>query len=294
MTRKAQSHDDPRIRPIRTVISGQAMQEGAGVHLTRFIGRPDLDAVDPFLLLDEFRSDNPQDYMAGFPDHPHRGFQTVTYMLAGQMRHRDNKGHSGVIGPGAVQWMHAGRGIVHSEMPEQKDGLLWGFQLWVNVPAATKMTEPSYQEYSAAEIPSIELPQNEGTVKVIAGTGPDGTAGPVRNDEVSAVYLDVSLNPGQSLTLPVPQDHIAFFYVYDGRCAAPNSGGLGYVEPGQLAVLETGRPDVRLTTPEDTGGRCIFVAGAPIGEPIARHGPFVMNTKQEILQAIEDYRNGNV
>ena len=248
------------------------------------IGTPDLDTFDPFLLLDEFRSDDPDDYIAGFPDHPHRGFETVTYMLAGAMQHRDNQGNAGLLGPGSVQWMTAGRGIVHSEMPQQEDGLMWGFQLWVNLPASDKMTAPRYQEFAAAEVPEFRLDENVAG-KVIAGEI-GGVAGPVTDVATDPFYVDVHVASGTSTQLPTPQSHNTFVYVYAGDITI--SGEEEHpVAKGQIALLGHGQ-GLHVRTGE--AARFLIVGGKPLHEPVARYGPFVMNTRAELEQAFADYQ----
>lgn len=273
-------------RTVTRVIRGTSTSDGAGVRLTRVIGGPALPDLDPFLLLDEFGSDSPDDYIAGFPDHPHRGFETVTYMLDGRMRHRDNQGNSGLLGPGSVQWMTAGRGIVHSEMPEQEEGLMRGFQLWVNLPASDKMTEPRYQDIGARDIPDVEL-ENGARVRVLSGKFDDVT-GPVAGVAVQPLYLDVELPAGTSLSPVMPPDHTAFLYVFEGDLVAGATGEA--VRKHELAVLGTG-DEVPLVAGDD-GARTILVAGRPIGEPVARYGPFVMNTREELQQAFADFSAG--
>ncbi|HTS90840.1 MAG TPA: pirin family protein [Stellaceae bacterium] len=270
-------------RPVARLVRGMPASDGAGVRLTRVIGQPVLPGLDPFLLLDEFRSDNPGDYIAGFPDHPHRGFETVTYLIAGRMRHADNKGHAGLLGPGSVQWMTAGRGIVHSEMPEQENGLLQGFQLWVNLPAARKMTAPRYQEIAATGIPEVVL---EGGIRarVIAGSFA-GANGPIDAETTAPLYLDLSLPAGSALSVPVPAGHNAFAYVFEGGVEIAGTE----VPTSALAVLGAGdRVAIRAAAP----ARLLAVAGKPIAEPVARYGPFVMNTELEIRQAIRDFQSG--
>ena len=271
-------------RPVVETVRGRPASDGAGVRLTRVIGSPELPDLDPFLMLDEFRSDDAADYLAGFPDHPHRGFETVTYMLAGRMRHGDNKGNSGLLLPGGAQWMTAGRGIVHSEMPEQEDGLMWGFQLWVNLPARDKMAAPRYQDIDPANIPEVELPGGA-RARVVAGTV-GGTTGPATAIATDPLYLDVTLPENASAEIPVPAGHAAFAYVYDG---AARIGGRA-IARGELAVLGAGAR-VELAA-EAGGGRLILVAGKPLEEPIAKYGPFVMNDYQEIRQAVLDYQAG--
>jgi redox-sensitive bicupin YhaK (pirin superfamily) len=270
-------------RAIMKVVRGLATSDGGGVKLTRVIGGPALPDLDPFLMLDEFRSDDAADYMAGFPDHPHRGFETVTYMLAGRMRHGDHKGNVGLVRPGSVQWMTAGRGIVHSEMPEQEDGLMWGFQLWVNLPAKDKMIEPRYQEFAPEAIPEIA---HEGAkVRVIAGRFGDAE-GPVRAIATEPLYLDIALSPGAILDVPMTEGHAAFAYVFDGAVAI----GGRTIARGELAVLGDGASVALQAAAEP--GRLILVAGRPLREPIVKYGPFVMNTPQQIHEAIADFQAG--
>ena len=273
-------------RPVTQRIRGMATSDGAGVKLTRVIGSPQLMELDPFLMLDEFGTDKPEDYIAGFPDHPHRGFETVTYMLDGRMRHRDNHGNSGLLVPGSVQWMSAGRGLVHSEMPEQQEGRMRGFQLWINLPARLKMCEPRYQEFPPEQIPSVTAAPGV-VVKIIAGeTG--GVRGPVEQAATDPVYLDLHLQPGASFTQPLPEHHSAFLYVYEGALAVD---GVMPVLAQQLAVLGSGESLVVKATAEGTT-KAILVAGRPLREPVARYGPFVMNTREELVQAVEDLRAG--
>jgi len=269
-------------------VRGQPTSDGAGVRLTRVIGTPSLDSFDPFLMLDEFRSDDPNDYIAGFPDHPHRGFETVTYMLAGRMRHEDNQGNTGLLGPGSVQWMTAGRGLVHSELPEQEDGLMWGFQLWVNLPARDKMTAPRYQDIQGDEIPQVS-PAPGVRVRVIAGEI-DGAIGPVNAVATRPVYYDLQLEAGASYTSRLPHDHNAFAYVYHGDAQIGAAGT--QIERGELALLSLGA-SVGVTA-GNNGARLILVAGCPLKEPVARYGPFVMNTQDELHQAFADYRAGKL
>jgi len=277
-------------RKIQQVISGQATTDGAGVDLVRVIGQPALMDLDPFLLLDAFRSDNPDDYIAGFPPHPHRGFETVTYLLNGRMRHKDNAGNEGVIEPGGVQWMTAGKGIVHSEMPEQQDGLLEGFQLWINLPASHKMSEPSYQEHDTAHIPVETRP---GTlIKVITGETSRGTRGPVSQPLTDPLYLDVTLQPKVEFEETVKIDHNAFIYVIDGSITVDTKDGSSQaIEVDQLAVLDKG--DRVALSSEDKVARFLLISGKPLNEPVVRGGPFVMNTHSELKQAFHDYQSGN-
>jgi redox-sensitive bicupin YhaK (pirin superfamily) len=260
--------------------------DGAGVRMTRVIATPELDHFDPFLLLDEFRSDDPNDYIAGFPDHPHRGFETVTYMLAGSMKHGDNKGNTGLLGPGSVQWMTAGRGIVHSEMPQQENGLMWGFQLWVNLPAAQKMAEPRYQDIPATQVPETRIGHNA-VVRIIAGEL-NGIAGPVSGIATEPFYFDVRCEAPDELRLPAPGTHNVFVYPYKGDIRVGGSQGTP-VRRGNIALLEPG--DSVVIASENAAG-FILVGGRPLNEPIARYGPFVMNTADEIRQAIMDFQAG--
>jgi redox-sensitive bicupin YhaK (pirin superfamily) len=273
------------LRPVARIVTGQAVSDGAGVQLTRVIGSPALSELDPFLLLDEFGSDDPKAYIAGFPDHPHRGFETVTYMLAGRMRHRDNHGNQGDLGPGSVQWMTAGRGIVHSEMPLQEAGLMRGFQLWVNLPARDKMTAPRYQDIPADAIPEV-VGGNGVAIRVIAGQADEGTVGPVAGIATEPLYLDVTLTSGAELSQAVPAGHTAFAYVYEGSATIAGTALAAH----QLAVLGEGTRFAAVAG--IAGARLILVAGRPIGEPVARYGPFVMNTRAELEQAFSDYQAG--
>jgi quercetin 2,3-dioxygenase len=273
-------------RPVARVARGMPASDGAGVKLNRVIGTPLVDSIDPFLMLDEFRSDDAADYIAGFPDHPHRGFETVTYMLAGRMRHRDNKGHEGLLEAGSVQWMTAGRGIVHSEMPEQENGLMQGFQLWVNLPAKDKMTAPRYQEIPPAEIPIAELDGGV-RVKVIAGTL--GSAqGPINGIATDPVLLDVALPAGARFATKLPGGHNVFLYVFEGVAAV--GGAATAVPRGSIAVLGEGE-GVVLAAP-DGATRVLLAAGHPLNEPVARYGPFVMNTEQQLREAFRDFQLG--
>lgn len=274
-----------RVRAVRQVHGGRAVSDGAGVRIRRTIGLPDLDTLDPFLLLDEFRSDDATDYIAGFPDHPHRGFETVTYMLEGRIEHQDSVGNRGNLGPGWVQWMTAGRGIIHSEMPKQERGLMWGFQIWVNLPAHLKMTAPRYQDVPPEQIPEVAL--DGARVKVLAGAF-GGASGPVEGVATSPLFLDVSLEVGATCEILVPRGHTALSYTVEG--ALVPSPGHQPVERGQLIIFGDG-DRLRLEAAGATS-RCIVLAGAPLREPIARHGPFVMNTREQLEEAFEDFRRG--
>lgn len=269
-------------------VRGSAASDGAGVKLTRVIGGAELPDLDPFLLLDEFGTDRAEDYLAGFPEHPHRGFETVTYMLDGRMRHRDNHGNEGLLVPGSVQWMTAGRGLVHSEMPEQQAGRMRGFQLWVNLPAKDKMTAPRYQEFAAERIPQVR-PADGVSVKVIAG-GVDGIRGPIVQPATDPLYLDVALDAGTRWETALPEGHNAFVYAYEGDANVGDGDDARALGSRELAVLGGGS---RLAlTAGGQGARVIVVAGRPLREPVARHGPFVMNTRQELMQAFVDFQEG--
>jgi quercetin 2,3-dioxygenase len=268
------------------LIRGRPTSDGAGVRLTRVIGGQELPDLDPFLLLDEFGSSAASDYIGGFPDHPHRGFETVTYMLEGRMRHRDNHGNEGLLSPGSVQWMTAGRGIVHSEMPEQQSGRMRGFQLWVNLPAKDKMIEPRYQDIAPERIERVQ-PAPGIEVRVIAGVFGQ-TRGPVQGVATDPLYLDIALSQGSSLSVPVPAGLAAFAYVFEGQ--ARFGARATQAVRGDLAVLGDGEV-LQLSAPE-AAARLILVAGKPLNEPVVRYGPFVMNTRAQIGEAVEDYNAG--
>jgi redox-sensitive bicupin YhaK (pirin superfamily) len=274
-------------RAVTQMLRGMPASDGAGVKLTRVIGQPRLPDLDPFLLLDEFGTDKAEDYIAGSPEHPHRGFETVTYMLDGRMRHKDNHGHEGVLEPGAVQWMTAGRGIVHSEMPEQSEGRMRGFQLWMNLPARDKMTAPNYQEFGGDRLPVVERAGVH--VKVIAGRL-DGAVGPVQQPATDPTYMDIRIDAGADFTLPLPAGHSAFIYVYEGSASVGAGREAATINAQELAVLGDGG-GVRLEG-RAPRSRAILVAGRPLREPVARYGPFVMNTREEIMQAFADYQSG--
>lgn len=277
----------PSGRSVSQVFNAQPTRDGAGVSLNRALGTRELSLLDPFLLLDEFHTENPNDYLAGFPEHPHRGFETVTYMIHGAMEHRDVLGNQGRLGPGSAQWMTAGHGIVHSEMPKQERGLMWGFQLWVNLPKARKLIPPRYQDIAASLIPEVKV--DGSTVRVIAGTCFE-KRGPVDGIDIEPVFLDVAIPKGSRVTQPVPAGHTAFAFVTDGTVRLGASRR--EVSRGQLAVLEQGT-SVELVG-EGQGGRVLVLAGRPWREPVARAGPFVMNTEDELRQAFDDYRSGRL
>lgn len=273
------------LRPLRQLVPALATSDGAGVSLRRSIGTPALRHLDPFLMLDHFGSDDPDEYIAGFPEHPHRGFITFTYMLDGHMEHRDSMGNRGDLRAGGAQWMKAASGVLHSEMPRQIDGLMRGFQLWINLPAAEKMSDPDYQEFTPAAIPEVATEGQR--VRVLAGEH-GGVPGAVSDPHTDVLYLDVALPPGGQFQRPLGDDRNAFVYVYegDGRIA-------GRALPAHhLAVLGAG-DSIELTAGAQ-GARFILVAGRPLGEAIVQYGPFVMNTREEIEQAFADYRDGKL
>lgn len=284
------THTDPvtRSRTVEQLVQGMETSDGAGVRLTRVLAQPLQRRLDPFLMLDAFGSDNPDDYIAGFPDHPHRGFETVTYMLAGRMRHRDSAGHEGLLQSGGVQWMIAGRGIIHSEIPEQQDGTMEGFQLWLNLPASAKMTPAWYRDIPAGQIPEYETADGA-RVRVIAGTS-NGVAGAMQREVTEPLYLDIALARGGSFAVRIPETHNAFVYVYRGGIEIDGRA----VAAGRMGILSNlaGADGVSMTVNETT--RLIVIAGKPLREPIAQYGPFVMNTQEEILQAIADFREGRL
>jgi redox-sensitive bicupin YhaK (pirin superfamily) len=269
-------------RQVARKVEGMPAEDGAGVKLTRLIGQPRLQDLDPILMLDAFGSDDPKAYIAGFPPHPHRGFETVTYMIAGKMRHRDNKGGEGLITTGGVQWMTAGRGIVHSEMPEQSEGLMKGFQLWLNLPAREKMRDPWYRDIPDADIPRIE---EEGGVsaRLIAGRWGDAK-GPAPERATDPFIADVTVPAGAAATVPLPEGHAAFVHVFEGEALI----GGDTVRTGELAVLDDGA--ALHVEGGAAGARLLIVGGRPLREPVAKYGPFVMNSQAEIRQAIDDFR----
>ncbi len=277
-----------RIRSIKKSITPKPVTEGAGVRLKRSIALPELDHVDPFLLFDHFGSDDPADYLKGFPLHPHRGIETVTYMMAGKVDHKDSIGNAGSIYAGAVQWMTSGSGIMHEEMPQPVDGRMEGFQLWVNLPARLKMSDPNYQEYTAGTLPVVM--RDDGTrITVVAGVV-NGVQGPVTEIAISPVYIDVSLPPGVVFSHPVEAGHAALAYVFGG------GGQFGETPEGidvhapSMVIFDDG--DVVKARASSSGMRFLLISGSPLNEPIARYGPFVMNTRAEIETALQELRNG--
>ncbi|WP_426104441.1 pirin family protein [Massilia sp. TSP1-1-2] len=275
-------------RGVERLISGQFVTDGAGVRINRVLTHALQRRLDPFLMLDAFGSDKPGDYIAGFPEHPHRGFETISYMLAGSMRHRDSAGNEGLITDGGVQWMTAGRGVAHSEMPEQTDGLMEGFQLWLNLPAKDKMTAPWYRDIPDAEVPRFET-SGGATVKVIAGAS-HGVAGAVQRAHTEPLYLDVHLAANATFEQLLPPGHNAFIYVYRGQVVVDEQN----VPQTKMAILKNdpAADGVRIVAAQPS--RLILIAGQPLGEPIAQHGPFVMNTQQELIEAVEDFRSGRL
>ena len=271
---------------VSKIIEPMLASDGAGVKLKRSMGIPELDFIDPFLMFDEFGSENKDDYIAGFPPHPHRGIETVTYMLAGRFRHEDSTGNKGNLGPGSVQWMTAAGGIIHSEMPIMKEGKLHGFQLWVNMPAKLKMGKPSYQNIEPEEIP--EFRDQEKKIKIIAGKYQDET-GPVKGISVDPIYLDIELEKEKAFDYNIPSSHNVFIYLVSGEIKI-GSKVHDKLQNSTLICLKKGN-DLKIFSIKKS--QFLIIAGKPIGEPIARGGPFVMNTKQEVLQAVQDYHSGN-
>jgi len=277
-------------RKIETIIEPEPVVEGAGVRLNRSIATRRLDYLDPFLLLDHFASSNPRDYQAGFPLHPHRGIETVTYVLRGEVHHKDTLGNSGSIGAGDVQWMTAGRGIMHEEMPQVRPEGIAGFQLWVNLPATLKMTKPRYQDIRSAEIPEIKT-DNGARIRVITGTV-DGVSGPVTGIAANPIYLDVFVPAHASLVQPIHRGHTAFAYVFEGEAkfAGDDKDDGTMISHPRLVVLGDG-DYVKVVTGESPV-RFLLISGKPLHEPIARYGPFVMNTEEEIEQTLQELRQG--
>jgi len=273
------------LRTLRQRVPALEVTEGAGVTVHRSIGTPALKNLDPFLMLDHFGSDNPDEYIAGFPEHPHRGFITFTYMLDGHMEHRDSMGNRGDLKAGGVQWMKAASGVIHSEMPQQTDGLMRGFQLWINLPARDKLSDPAYQEFSAAAIP--EVAQGGARVRVLAGEF-GGARGVVDDPATDVLYLDVALVAGARFSLPLDDSRNAFVYVFEGSARLAGEA----LAQHTLAVLGSG--DTVEIAAEEAGARFILVAGRPLGEPVVQYGPFVMNSREEIEQAFADYRDGRL
>lgn len=285
------SKSPPTIRHSRTVeqlVAGKATSDGAGVKLTRVLTQGLQKRLDPFLMLDAFGSDKPDDYIAGFPDHPHRGFETITYMLAGRMRHRDSAGHEGLLESGGVQWMTAGRGVIHSEIPQQESGVMEGFQLWLNLPASDKLCTPWYRDFAAADLPRFVTDAGV-AVTVIAGES-HGVAGAVKREMTAPLYLDIHLPAGGKFCQTLPPGHNAFLYVYRGEIAVA-----GAMVPAQRMAILANEPEADGVVIEaDSEARVLLMAGQPLNEPIVQYGPFVMNSEQEVYQALADYREGRL
>jgi len=275
-----------RARKVEHVVAGQPTSDGAGVKLTRVLTQHLQRRLDPFLMLDAFGTDNPQDYIAGFPDHPHRGFETVTYMIDGRMRHRDSAGNEGLLQAGGVQWMTAGRGVVHSELPEQEEGRMEGFQLWLNLPARDKMRAPWYRDFQASDIPEVTTAEGV-KVRVIAGES-HGVKGAMQREVTEPLYLDLELPAGAAFSQPLPADHNAFVYVFRGALEIEGTE----VPVQRMAILKNGADADRLVLRAKEATRALVIAGKPLGEPIAQYGPFVMNHQAEIVKAIQDYQAG--
>lgn len=275
----------PRTRGVERLVRGQATSDGAGVRLTRVLTQDLQRRLDPFLMLDAFRNENPEDYIGGFPDHPHRGFETVTYMIAGRMRHRDSAGNEGLLGPGGAQWMTAGSGLIHSELPEQEAGLMEGFQLWVNLPARDKMCAPSYRDIPSAQIPELRTPEGV-TVRVLAGACQD-VPGAVQRPDTAVLFLDVHLPADSRFFQPLPAGHNAFTYTYRGRVRV---GGTEVPDRHMAILANDGAEGVAIDAGEDA--KMLIVAGQPLREPIVQYGPFVMNTRAEIERAFVDFQQG--
>ncbi|MEQ8391017.1 MAG: pirin family protein [Thalassospira sp.] len=278
------SDADTKARGVKRVLRAMDTSDGAGVSLKRSIGSPQLDMLDPFLMLDSISTDNADDYIAGFPEHPHRGFETVTYMVEGAMGHKDSIGSEGVLRSGGVQWMTAGSGIIHSETPKQENGLLQGFQLWINLPAKDKMIDPRYQNIEAPDVPEIAV--SDGVdLRLVAGEM-FGKTGPINGISTDPVFVDVKLDAGAEVSIPMPEGHAGVVYVFIGDAVIAGKD----VPTHHLAVLRNGN-SVTLKGGED-GGRMLVIAARPLHEQVVRYGPFVMSSKQELMQAFDDFQNG--
>ena len=286
MTQQVQTQAVASSRGVERLVGGQFVMDGAGVKINRVLTQPLQRRLDPFLMLDAFGSDKAGDYIAGFPEHPHRGFETVTYMLTGNMRHRDSAGHEGSITNGGVQWMTAGRGVIHSEMPEQNEGLMEGFQLWLNLAARDKMSAPWYRDIPAEAVPRFTL-DSGATVQVIAGST-HGVAGAVQREVTEPLYLDIELPAGATFGQALPAGHNAFLYVFRGEVVVEGKA----VPQARMAILDNARAADGVRIKASQPSRLLLIAGQPLNEPIAQYGPFVMNTQAEVFQAVEDFRNG--
>lgn len=283
-------------RRVERLVTGRPTTDGAGVKLTRVLTQDLQQRLDPFLMLDNFASHDPKDWNAGFPDHPHRGFETITYMIAGRMRHRDSAGHEGLLQNGGVQWMTAGRGLIHSEMPEQEEGMMEGFQLWLNLPARDKMREPWYRDIASAEIPMFTTPDGV-TVRIIAGES-HGVAGAVQREHTQPLYLDLHFPLGHAgFAQPLPAGHNAFIYVYRGQLEVLDAVGDPTPVPLRCMALLANEGDgveIQPAAKSSEPARALLIAGRPLREPIAQYGPFVMNTREELMQAVQDYQSGRL
>lgn len=282
-------------RGVERLVTGQPTSDGAGVKLTRVLTQDLQRRLDPFLMLDNFASNDPKDYGAGFPSHPHRGFETISYMIAGRMRHKDSAGHEGLISNGGVQWMTAGRGVIHSEMPEQEEGVMEGFQLWLNLPAKTKMRAPWYRDIQSAEIPEVTTPAGV-TVRVIAGVS-QGLAGAMAREDTEPLYLDLIFPArGGAFSQPLDATHNAFLFVYRGSVNVVDAAGKATPVPAnRMAILSNIGDGVTLQAQAGSEpARALLISGKPLGEPIAQHGPFVMNTRNELMQAVDDFNHGRL
>ncbi len=290
MTTSIKHESVTRSREVERLVAGVLTSDGAGVKLTRVLTQPLQRRLDPFLMLDAFGSDSANDYIAGFPDHPHRGFETITYMLAGRMRHRDSAGHEGLLENGGVQWMTAGRGVIHSEMPEQEEGRMEGFQLWLNLAAKDKLCDAWYRDIPSSKVPEVTTDAGV-MVRVIAGAS-HGVEGAIRRDTTEPLYLDVHLTPGSSFEQAIPAGHNVFLYVYRGEVAVGENKER--VAERRMAILanDAGADGVRIGACGDA--RLILIAGKPLNEPIVQYGPFVMNSREEIETALDDYRFGRL
>lgn len=286
-TSDLQAETVARTRKVEQLLQGVATSDGAGVQLTRLLSQPQQRRLDPFLMMDAFGSDNPDDYIAGFPDHPHRGFETITYMIAGRMLHRDSAGHEGLLENGGVQWMVAGRGVIHSEIPQQEEGVMMGFQLWLNLPASDKMTQPWYRDIPASQLPRFSTPEGV-QATVIAGRS-HGVAGAVERPVTEPVYLDVHFAGPGRFQQRLPAGHNAFLYVYEGGIEVDGQA----VPAGTMAVLGNDAQADGVIIQAQAQSRVLLVAGAPLNERIVQYGPFVMNSEEEIHQAFSDYRAGH-
>ena len=277
-----------RSRTVERIVAGQVTSDGAGVKLTRVLNQSLQHRLDPFLMLDAFGSDDPSDYIAGFPDHPHRGFETITYMISGKMHHRDSAGHEGLLESGGVQWMTAGRGVIHSEIPEQEKGVMEGFQLWLNLPSQDKMAPPWYRDFSAADLPRF-VTQEGVVVTVIAGES-HGVTGAVMRESTNPLYLDLQLPEGTHFKQQLPADCNAFLYAYRGTLEIAGT----HVPVQRMAILENSPETDGVDIKALTSARLLLIAGRPLHEPIVQYGPFVMNTQEEIYQAFEDIKEGRL